>query len=86
MGARTPASLVRGAARFDPSDIARRPCDEPGRSAEDEPAHGIRVVVGLPELWEHVRLSWTFGYFNPGEAFDTQEDAFLNKISLRIEL
>ena len=46
----------------------------------------IDVVVGLPELWEHVRLSWTFGYFNPGAAFDSQEDAFLNKITLRIEL
>lgn len=52
----------------------------------DDIGWGLDVVVGLPELWDHVRLSWTFGYFNPGAAFDPQEDAFLSKINLRIEL
>jgi len=47
----------------------------------------LDFVIGLSNLWQRVDLSWVYGLFYPGQAFNPyMEVASLNKLNLKIEL
>ena len=63
--------------------------DPPARpnGISDDLGSEIDVVLGMDKLWNHLSLSWTMGFFTPGEAFDPYlENAMLNRFNLKLEL
>ncbi len=47
----------------------------------------LDVIASSPKLWERVRLRWTFGLFNPGDAFQVGgKSAILNRLNFDVSL
>ena len=43
----------------------------------------VDVIASSPKLWERVKIRWTFGLFNPGDAFQVDRaNAILNRLNI----
>jgi alginate production protein len=47
----------------------------------------VDFIVGVQKIWRRFNLAYSFGLFNPGEAFMpfAPDNAILNRINLRVE-